>query len=916
MAQGDLPDYDSKLNLPGGSPSVIAPTPIPSFEGATAGADAMSQFGAAVTDLSVKMQEARAHSDLNSATTKYLEGQDAIEQKYAHDPDYKTAPVKFKEELRQLKISTLGGISDPSLRQRAALTFTRAGLSAGRRVDERAFVNEADANTANLDAQELPNLRAAATAASPIERQAAIERQMSSNGQAADAGWISQTARQQRDKRFLGALDASDVTTLIQSDPRRAGDLLDDDKNFPHLTPAQRAQFVSVAKGQTDIDGQLRITNFANYNPAGAAFTAGTLTSPSHARLIFDRGVVPTESGGNNAAVSEKGALGVSQILPGTARDVARQLGLADVAALDDGALKARLLSDEALNYRLGSAYFQQMVTRYAGSVPAALAAYNAGPGRADKWLQQAVEQFGPGFTPAQFAQVVDIKETKDYIGKVAKATGGDMTGAGLSPDGRLRTANAVGARIDGVDTEGIRVAREIARADRITYAPAEILKNGNEPDPATTAKWEQDQIAAAAHGDIEAAKALREYRFRQTMQPVVRQAYASPPAQLDNVIAAEEARQAGRPVLQDEVNRLAALREVRDEVKKRAHAEPVRLLSRAQLAPFVPLDPAAAANDPNFAAALSARGAQGAAAQRLYQGSASPFLSEEATALKGRYANAGPNERFQLIRTMAESLPDASLGDAVVAVTGSQDALVSARIIRERPELGREVMQGAELRKSKEVNERATAVQPAFASKLGGQIYPDPAMQKAVETAAINLYVARAGANQTLYDTPDTSAVEKAIEDITGPIVRRNGVKTPIAPGIEPGRFIGALDHLTQADVNMMGGAVDRNGQPVTPSDISRYAVLKPLAPGSPLYVVGMRDTNARDGFAPLFSAGVADGGSTALIFNMAAIAKGHNQMSAIPGRAARSAADFRAGQAERIRATREQVRAEDAAQ
>ena len=906
MAAGDLPLYESRLNPTGNTPSPVQPAPIPSFEGASAGYDAMTKAGEAVTDLSVKMQAARAQTEASDATTRYIVGQDEIEQRYRNDRDFRTAPDRFEADLRQLRLDTLGTIRDPALRQRAELEFTRAGITSTRRVRERAFLQEADANVANLDAQELPNLRSAADAVSPAERQAAIERQFAANRQAAEVGYITQVAREQRDRRFLAALDASDVTKLITTNPRRAGELLDDPKNFPNLSEGQRLQFRQAARSQTDIDGQLRIGVAANYNPAGAAFTSGTLTNPAHARLLFDRGILPAEGSGDTA-VSPKGALGQSQLLVGTARDVAKAQGLDDVAALDDDALRQRLLSDKALNYRLGLGYFEQMVRRYGGAVAPAAAAYNAGPGRADAWVQKATAQFGPGFTVAQFASVVDIKETKDYLAKVAKATGGDMNGLGVSPDGLLRAANAVGTRIDGNETDRARVAKEIARAD--DFNPAGILQAGNEPDPAATATWVQRQTDAAAFGDSEARKKLDDYYFRKAMAPAVKQAYATPPALLDNTIAAEEARQASQPVTQAEVDRLTALKEVRDEVKKRAHAEPVRLLSRAGLTPYVALDPQAAAGDANFAAALSARGAQAVAAQRLYQGSANPLLAEEAAALKERYANAGPDERFRLVRTMAESLPEPALADALAAVTGSADTMVAARIIRDRPQLGRDIMLGAELRKSKEVQQQASLIQPAFAATLGGQVYPDPAMQKAVEAAAINLYVARSAANGTLYEPADTAAVETAIEDVTGKIVKRNGVRTPIAPGIDHGRFIGVLDNLSERDVTSMGGAVDRSGRVVSAGDISQYAVLKPLAPGSPLYVVGMKDAAARDGFSPLFTAGVAEGGFSPLVFNMAELTKGRTETTFLPGEGARRAAAFRGQLSDRYHALKREV-------
>ncbi|MDZ7727880.1 MAG: hypothetical protein U5Q44_06615 [Dehalococcoidia bacterium] len=51
------------------------------------------------------------------------------------------------------------------------------------------------------------------------------------------------------------------------------------------------------------------------------------------------------------------------------------------------------------------------------GSVPAALAAYNAGPTRARGWLEVA-----PGDVPADYVEAVSISETRSYIEKVMSA--------------------------------------------------------------------------------------------------------------------------------------------------------------------------------------------------------------------------------------------------------------------------------------------------------------------------------------------------------------------------------------------------------------------------------------------------------------------------------------------------------------
>ena len=98
------------------------------------------------------------------------------------------------------------------------------------------------------------------------------------------------------------------------------------------------------------------------------------------------RAVIRQESGFNPFAVSRKGAQGLMQLMPQTAR----RLGVKDVF-------------DPAENVQAGVKYLRQLLDRYEGDERLALAAYNAGEGAVDK-----------------YGGVPPYAETQDYVRRIA----------------------------------------------------------------------------------------------------------------------------------------------------------------------------------------------------------------------------------------------------------------------------------------------------------------------------------------------------------------------------------------------------------------------------------------------------------------------------------------------------------------
>lgn len=100
---------------------------------------------------------------------------------------------------------------------------------------------------------------------------------------------------------------------------------------------------------------------------------------------LLIKAIIKAESNFNQYAVSSKGAQGLMQLMPGTARD-----------------MRVRNSFDPGQNINGGTRYFKRLLVAYEGDLALSLAAYNAGPGR--------VAKNGP---------LPRIKETREYVRRV-----------------------------------------------------------------------------------------------------------------------------------------------------------------------------------------------------------------------------------------------------------------------------------------------------------------------------------------------------------------------------------------------------------------------------------------------------------------------------------------------------------------
>ena len=110
------------------------------------------------------------------------------------------------------------------------------------------------------------------------------------------------------------------------------------------------------------------------------------------------------------------GARGLMQIMPGTGRDVASDLGIADLHTTD------RLTADPEYNALLGATYLSQMAGRFDGNVVMVSAAYNAGPARPPRWMADYGDPRRGDIDIVDWIEMVPFRETRNYIMRVTES--------------------------------------------------------------------------------------------------------------------------------------------------------------------------------------------------------------------------------------------------------------------------------------------------------------------------------------------------------------------------------------------------------------------------------------------------------------------------------------------------------------
>lgn len=291
----------------------------------------------------------------------------------------------------------------------------------------------------------------------------------------------------------------------------------------------------SLVKTQSVINAQLDYT--AANQAVNKVFSArASELNPND----FDRVVgvvIAMESSGrqteaNGAPVmSPKGAIGIMQLMPATAKEVAQKNNI----EWDEN----KLHTDKEYNKRLGSLYLSEQLRNF-GDLNKALAAYNAGPGA----VKQAVSKAEKGGAPENWLAYLP-EETRNYV---EKGSNKFFSGGGSAPRASLRelTEAAVAQLGDNPRPEAVKAATDLAakkykiiEEERQTQsenamfkAQQELLENGG-----VISQLSPETLMQVKATDIENWKKLQDFaKVVATPATTNLEAYAEAVASPDNL--------------------------------------------------------------------------------------------------------------------------------------------------------------------------------------------------------------------------------------------------------------------------------------------------------------------------------------------------------------------------------------------
>ena len=204
-------------------------------------------------------------------------------------------------------------------------------------------------------------------------------------------------------------------------------DELDEDKYAKYMLRhlandnVENGSEILAAELATDIerfDFAIQISKIASYEKRfHNKFNYPIISTPNYINgrkipeTAFILSIIRQESEFDLSANSHAGAKGLMQLMPYTAKLVAKQANLPYT--------KSRLTTDPEYNINLGSHYIAGLILEYDGAYPFAIAAYNAGPKRVRYWKKLNKDPQKKQINYVDWIELIKFRETRNYVQRV-----------------------------------------------------------------------------------------------------------------------------------------------------------------------------------------------------------------------------------------------------------------------------------------------------------------------------------------------------------------------------------------------------------------------------------------------------------------------------------------------------------------
>lgn len=242
--------------------------------------------------------------------------------------------------------------------------------------------------------------------------------------------WSIRAATQERDQLYSwydsGLQESRDMlANAIAVDPEAYDELLKQGMAEIDASGLPTAKKEEHRKTWENMAQVAHLNRMLETNPEAVLRDLGAdprYLSPTTQFSSLKEALIKQESGGDPNAVSVKGAIGLMQVMPATAYDIAKEMQDPNFPTGGSPEQVHEYLSNPVVNQRYGDFYLKKQIRKYArtGGLEAALIAYNGGPGRADKWIESGFDD-----------SVLPAETRKYYKAIMARLPGGPTANKG-----------------------------------------------------------------------------------------------------------------------------------------------------------------------------------------------------------------------------------------------------------------------------------------------------------------------------------------------------------------------------------------------------------------------------------------------------------------------------------------------------